>query len=282
MFRLSLLNPCTCFVDKDGTAAKKARTEKELRKALQNLNQFEIWYQPLVCLDSGKIFGAEALLRWRHPEQGLIPPDQFIPVAESTGMIVPIGNMLIEKLCRQLSQWKPLLSDEFHLSFNLSPVQLYRSDLSKHIQTAMEKHNISPEQLYLEITENLLIKDEEKALAVLKQLRDLGLQIWLDDFGTGYSSLAYLRRFALDGIKIDRCFIKEVTSSYKDKELVKAIIALAEKLELGVIAEGIESTQQLSCLKEFKCPNGQGYCFSRPLPGGEFQALLSDWYYNLL
>ncbi|WP_375753917.1 EAL domain-containing protein [Vibrio sp. HN007] len=255
---------------------RKALLEREMRKSLNHLEQFEFWYQPQNDLDNNRLIGAEALVRWKHPVLGMISPAEFIPIAEATGMIIPIGNWLIELLSKQLKIWKHSLPNNFHVSFNLSANQIYRHDIVRQISRSLKAHGVSPENIHVEITESLFFKDEDEAMATLEELRNSGLKVWLDDFGTGYSSLAYLRRFQLDGIKIDRSFINDLTNVKKDAELVKAIIALASNLNIDVVAEGIETWEQKVYLEENGCAYGQGYYFSKPLPANSFIQLLKE------
>ncbi|MGJ7093434.1 EAL domain-containing protein [Vibrio hannami] len=254
--------------------ARRALLEREMRQSLDDLEQFEFWYQPQTRLRTNQIVGAEALVRWKHPTLGLISPAEFIPIAEATGMIIPIGNWLIERVCKQLNTWESFLPNDFYIAFNLSANQIYRNNIANHIRHMLDKHAIDSKRIHVEITESLLLKDENEAMVTLNELRSDGVKVWLDDFGTGYSSLAYLRRFQLDGIKIDRSFVNDLTYIEKDAELVKAIIALSGNLNIDVVAEGIETLEQKTYLDKHGCTYGQGYYLSKPLIPEEFIHLL--------
>ncbi|WP_087025384.1 putative bifunctional diguanylate cyclase/phosphodiesterase [Thaumasiovibrio subtropicus] len=249
---------------------KRAFIEKELRRALNDPTQFELWYQPLIDLSSGHMIGAEALVRWRHPDMGLIPPIDFIDVAEDTGMIVPIGEWLITHLCQQLAQWQPYIEGDFHVALNLSCKQLYHPNLSHYFLSELEHYQIPTALVHLEITESMLFRDEGEAEKTLMTFHEAGVQVWLDDFGTGYSSLSYLRRFQVSGFKIDRSFIMNLENDKKDQNLVQAMVAMAKNLDLKIVAEGIESKPQITLLKAWKCDFGQGYYYAKPLPANQF------------
>ncbi|MCL9773667.1 putative bifunctional diguanylate cyclase/phosphodiesterase [Vibrio methylphosphonaticus] len=248
----------------------RANMERELRRSLADLKQFELWFQPLVCLKTGKTVGAESLVRWNHPTIGLISPLDFISIAEETAMILPLGQWLIESLCFQIQQWMPYFDSNFHASINISSKQLYRQNLVEMFAFYMEKYQVPPHIIRMEITESLLLQDEDEAEKSLKAIRKSGIEIWLDDFGTGYSSLSYLRRFTVDGIKIDQSFIKDITTDVKDQQLVQAMIAMAKNLDLLVVAEGIETREQARKLAQFGCQIGQGYYYDRPIPVDQF------------
>lgn len=249
---------------------KRHDMERELRLALDHLEQFELWYQPQFAVDSGHLVGAEALIRWRHPERGLIRPDLFIPAAELSGLIVPIGDWVIESVCRQLSDWKAHMPARFHVALNLSARQMYRQNLSGHFQEYLRQYDIAPEHLHAEITETLLLVDEDEAARTVQALQAQGIQVWLDDFGTGYSSLSNIRRYSVDGLKIDRSFVMEMDHNAQDRALSLAIISMAKNLGLPVVAEGVESAAQLAILKEYGCTFSQGYFHARPMPAAEF------------
>ncbi|MCW8348611.1 EAL domain-containing protein [Vibrio sp. ZSDZ65] len=248
----------------------RANMERELRRSLADLKQFELWFQPLVCLKTGKTVGAESLVRWNHPTIGLISPLDFISIAEETAMILPLGQWLIENLCFQIQQWMPYFDSNFHASINISSKQLYRQNLVEMFAFYMEKYQVPPRTIRMEITESLLLQDEDEAEKSLKAIRESGIEVWLDDFGTGYSSLSYLRRFTVDGIKIDQSFIKDITTDVKDQQLVQAMIAMAKNLDLLVVAEGIETREQARKLAQFGCQIGQGYYYDRPIPVDQF------------
>lgn len=248
----------------------RANIERELRRSLADLQQFELWFQPLVCLKTGRIMGAESLVRWRHPVLGIIPPADFIPIAEETAMILPLGQWLIERLCFQIQQWMPYFAHDFHVSINISSKQLYRQNLVEMFAFYMEKYHVPARTIRMEITESLLLQDEDEAERTLKEIRASGIEVWLDDFGTGYSSLSYLRRFTVDGIKIDQSFVRDIITDSKDQQLVQAMVAMANNLDLLVVAEGIETEEQANTLSRIGCEIGQGYYFDKPMPVDDF------------
>nr|WP_086938020.1 EAL domain-containing protein [Thaumasiovibrio occultus] len=244
--------------------------EKEMRRALLTPEQFELWYQPQFDLITGELIGAEALVRWRHPERGIIPPMDFIDIAEKTGLIVPIGEWLIHSACEQLAKWRECLNDNFHVAVNLSCKQLYNSQLSNFICSQLAAHDIDTKHFHVEITESILMQNEAGAEKTLETLSKNGINVWLDDFGTGYSSLSYLRRFTVSGIKIDRSFISNMEEDKRDQNLVQALLQMTKELDLEVVAEGIENAVQAELLQQFECQTGQGYHFGRPMPAEEF------------
>ncbi|MDX1451957.1 MAG: EAL domain-containing protein [Oleiphilaceae bacterium] len=246
--------------------------ERELRKAIEDLEQFELWYQPQFEVNSSRLIGAEALIRWRHPEQGLVRPDQFIPAAEMSGLIIPIGDWIIESVCRQLDEWRTQLPEHFHVALNLSARQMYRQNLAGQFSQYLSKYNIPANLLHAEITETMLMIDEEEAARTVKALQKQGIQVWLDDFGTGYSSLNNIRNYSVDGLKIDRSFVMHMDQNPQDRALSLAIISMAQNLDLPVVAEGVETQTQLDILKEYACTFSQGYLHSKPLPAAEFYA----------
>ena len=257
-------------------AERRMDTERELRKALESPEQFELWYQPQIDLHTHALVGAEALVRWRHPKKGLIPPNDFIPVAEESGLILPLGEQLIKQLCQQLAQWKIAENSRFHVAINLSAKQIYRQDLYTLFSKYLEQYKVPIHRLRVEITESHLMLDEKAAEKTLRNLRKLGIEVWLDDFGTGFSSLSYLRRFQVDGIKIDRSFIADLEGDSQDRALTAAIISMAKSLDLPVIAEGIEQEAQRELLIGLQCNLGQGFLFSKPLHVNEFKALFLE------
>ncbi len=255
---------------------KRARTERELRSALPHLEQFELWFQPLIDLSTDQMIGAEALVRWRHPEHGVILPNEFIDVAEETGLILPIGEWLITHLCQQLALWQPYIHREFHVALNLSCRQLYHQSLSSFFLGELSRFNIETSQVHLEITESMLFKDEGEAEKTLMALHTAGVMVWLDDFGTGYSSLSYLRRFQVNGFKIDRSFVENLVGDEKDQKLVQAMISMAKNLDLTVVAEGITRQEQITLLKRYGCDYGQGFFYSEALSASEFTCWLQE------
>lgn len=241
--------------------------ESDLQTALEH-NEFRVYYQPKLDLVSGKIIGAEALIRWEHPSIGLLSPDKFIPLAEETGLIVPIGEWVLRTACIQAKVWQKVGLPPIVLSVNLSVRQLYRLEFVGRVQQILEEVELSPEYIAFEITESMMM-DNRKVFHTIRGLKQLGVQISLDDFGTGFSSLRYLREFPIDRIKIDKSFIRYCTTDLNDAAIVKSIIAMAHQLKLVVIAEGIESKDHLVFLQQNFCKIGQGYLFSKPIPPEE-------------
>lgn len=244
----------------------RLRLETDLRLALER-KEFRVHYQPIMPLKKGEISGFEALVRWQHPEQGLIAPAKFIPLAEETGLINSIGQWVLREACQQLRTWQQQfpLDTPLTMSVNISAQQLAQPDLLEQIQQILQETELLPHHLKLEITESTIMENPEKAISTLQNLKALGVQISIDDFGTGYSSLAYLHQFPIDTLKIDRCFISRVDKDFDQLELVKTIVHLAWNLGMEVIAEGIETKQQVEHLKMLGCDFGQGYLFSKPI-----------------
>lgn len=253
-------------------AMDRVKLEGRLRTALQQ-DQFSLYYQPLVDKDQ-KIAGMEALIRWIHPEMGLVPPDKFIPIAEETGIIVPIGEWVIRQACKQTREWHQRGYADLYVAVNLSPRQFGQANLVELVEHILEDTGLSHQYLKLEITESSVMENPEEAISKMKKLHDRGIKISIDDFGTGYSSLSYLKRFPVDTLKIDRSFVREVTRNNDDREIIKTIIAMARSLRLDVVAEGVETLEQQDFLSDQGCQYMQGYLFSRPLPGPEFEQLL--------
>lgn len=247
-------------------AAKLLKTETDLRRALER-DEFELHYQPIISLSDGKIIEVEALLRWNHPEKGMVSPMEFVPIAEDTGLIVPIGNWVIKEACCQLKLWQQNGSVDQNLimSVNLSPKQIARTDLHEFIEQTLRQNEVSPKNFNLEITESAIMENGEIAENLLNQLKDLGVWLTTDDFGTGYSSLSYLHRFPIDRLKIDRSFVNDMNSHSKNSEIIRTILTLARSLRMEVVAEGIETKEQLALLKALDCDFGQGYIFSKPV-----------------
>ena len=252
---------------------ERIELEKDLRKALER-GELQLHYQPIVLVADGSIVGAEALLRWNHPDRGLVPPLEFVPIAEESGVILPIGEWVLRAACRQLAAWLSTgaCPPDFRMAVNLSPKQL-TPELPRSVADAANASGIDPSSLSIEITESLLI-EAESADDLLRALKALGVQLMLDDFGTGYSSLSYLHRFPLDGLKLDRSFISDLGGDSSGAKLVAGSIEMARALDLTVVAEGVETEHQLDCLSELSCPSAQGYLFARPAPAGELETLL--------
>lgn len=247
--------------------------ETELRQAVSE-NQFVLYYQPQVDLSNNQIIGAEALVRWMHPTKGLIPPVRFIPLMEETGLIVPLGEWVIYEACLAAQQWITNGLKPITISINLSPRQFLDPNIVGIIEHTLTSTGLAPEYMELEITESMAMNDVKHSNQILKDLKSLGITVAVDDFGTGHSSLSYLKTLSLDVLKIDRSFIMDIPTDENDKEITAAIIAMAHKLKLRVVAEGIETPEQLLFLIENRCEIGQGYLFSKPLPEHEFIALL--------
>ncbi len=243
--------------------------ELELRQAIID-GGFEVYYQPLVNLKDNKISGCEALLRWRHPSRGMISPAEFIPIAEETDLINQLGDWVLNTACIEAANWP----DHIRVAVNVSPIQFKSETLALNVATALAASGLAPCRLELEITEAILIRDDEAALVLLHQLRELGVRIALDDFGTGYSSLSYLQRFPFDKIKIDRCFVKDVAGPAGSSSIVQAIVNLAAASNMTTTAEGVETERQMELLRELGCTEMQGYLFSPAIPAAEIQRLL--------
>ncbi|ETI69330.1 signaling protein [Neobacillus vireti LMG 21834] len=260
--------------------SERIKLEHELRKAIEK-NEFILHYQPIIDLSTNKINGLEALIRWEHPHQGLVPPDKFIPIAEETGLIIPIGEMVLRKACYQMKKWHESKIFLPTISVNISIRQFFQPNLVSMISQIIKETNIEPNRLTIEITESMTM-DVEKALIILNDLKNLGVNISIDDFGTGYSSLSYLKKFPIDNLKIDRSFIGDIAESEEDENIATTILLLADKLGLSVIAEGVETSEQLRVLREHSCNEAQGFLFSKPLAEDELNQFLSHFPENLL
>jgi diguanylate cyclase (GGDEF)-like protein len=247
--------------------------ENEIRLAIQR-EEFTLHFQPRVDLRSWSVIGAEALLRWHHADCGWIPPDEFVPIAEESGLIVPLGGWVIEQACTQLSSWQGSALGELVVSVNVSAHQIQSTDFAEGISALLAAKGVRPELLEVEITESLLMTDLPGAIEVLTKLRDIGVGVSVDDFGTGYSSLSYLKRLPIDKLKIDRSFVSDLHRDSDDAEICAAIIAMARNIGLSVVAEGVELQQQLDFVRRNGCDEMQGYLFSKALPADEFEALV--------
>jgi diguanylate cyclase (GGDEF)-like protein len=248
--------------------------ELDLRQAIDNdgfvAGGFEIYYQPLLRLSDDAITGCEALLRWRHPERGLISPSEFIPVAEEIGVISQLGEWVLSTACNEAASWP----GQIRLAVNVSPVQFRSQLLALKVASALAASGLAPERLELEITEAVLIRDDEIALGILHRLRALGVRIALDDFGTGYSSLSYLQRFPFDKIKIDRCFVTDIAETQGSSSIVQAVVNIATSRNMSTTAEGVETEAQKDLLRKLGCTEMQGYLFSAAKPATEVRALI--------
>ncbi len=258
-------------------AVDRLQLEHDLRFAAER-DQMQLYYQPIVNLEDGKLLGLEALLRWNHPQRGLIPPDQFIPIAEETGIIIDLGQWVLDNACAQLAKWKPMMDNhaDLFVSCNLSKVQLAVNGLTDAVAQTLDRHQIAPEQLHLEITESVIMHDAAVVVPVMEKLRERDIVLTMDDFGKGYSSLASLHRFPIDTLKIDREFVDAMTRSRAHTAVVHAIITLADNLGMRVVAEGIETQDHLVQLQALECAYGQGYLFGRPAPAEQATAWVRD------
>jgi diguanylate cyclase (GGDEF)-like protein len=264
-----------CFYSKE----LNARTviglgqESELRRALAR-NELEVFYQPKYDVMSEAIVGAECLLRWKHPQRGYVSPVEFIPIAEETGLIIDIGQYVLEEACRKSAQWEAQGLEPGTLAVNASVQQFRHRSFRSAVRNALATSGIAPANFKIEVTESLLMTQQDEATATLADLRKLGVQLSIDDFGTGYSSLSYLRSMPIDELKIDRSFLTDVESSKDSAAIVRAILAMAHSLDLVVVAEGVETPGQLAFLREHRCDTMQGFLFSRPMPAQDFEDLL--------
>jgi diguanylate cyclase (GGDEF)-like protein/PAS domain S-box-containing protein len=254
-------------------AVEQLRMRNGLRRALER-HEFVLHYQPQINLASGELVGVEALIRWRHPELGMVPPARFIPVAEESGLIVVIGEWVLREACRQAALWHQAGLADLVIAVNLSALQFKRGDLEQSVVAALEESGIKPSLLELELTESILISNIESVLATVKRLKALGVKLSIDDFGTGYSSLSYLKRFEVDRLKIDQSFVRDLASNAEDAAIVHAIIRMAHSLGLTTIAEGVEDAAALARLRVFGCDLAQGYFFARPMPAEELMSYL--------
>ncbi|HEX6530618.1 MAG TPA: EAL domain-containing protein [Burkholderiales bacterium] len=248
--------------------------EQALRRALKN-DEFVLHFQPRVSATSGRATGAEALLRWKHPEWGLVEPARFVPLLEETGLVVPVGGWVLAEACRQAAAWQGAGLPPLRVSVNLSSRQFRSEALFDAVSEALRASRLAPQLLELELTESLLVENVEHAMGVMGKLKAIGVAISIDDFGTGYSSLGYLKRFPIDSLKIDRSFVRDIATSPKDAAIVKAISALARSLGMGLIAEGVEEPWQVEFLRARHCTEMQGYLFSKPLAAEEVPAALA-------
>ncbi len=250
--------------DLNARAVERLSIETALRHALDREELF-LCYQPKVNLQTGRVLGVEALVRWQHPHRGIVSPDEFVPVAEETGLIVPVGEWVLRQACEDALRWSRSGVEDVNVAVNLSARQFRQGDLLKTVDNIFCELSFDPNRLELEITESLLMDDTEASEVALYDLKAFGLSIYLDDFGTGYSSLAYLKKFPIDGLKIDRSFIRDIPGDVDDEAITRAIVALSQALRLKVVAEGVETRAQLDFLNLEGCDEVQGYLFSKPL-----------------
>jgi EAL domain-containing protein (putative c-di-GMP-specific phosphodiesterase class I) len=262
----------TCrFFDPEMDAQARARRtlELDLRQAIAR-GELEVFYQPCVSLQDGRITGCEALVRWHHPERGMVSPAEFIPIAEETGLINELGEWVLSTACADAANWP----NGIRLAVNVSPVQFKSATLALKVTAALAASGLSASRLELEITEAVLIRDDDTALAILHQLRAIGVRIALDDFGTGYSSLSYLQRFPFDKIKIDRAFVEDLAEGDGSSSIVQAVVNIAAARRMTTTAEGVETEAQRQMLRALGCSEMQGYLFSAPKPLAQIKALL--------
>ena len=273
-------NSVQCYAaGMDAGTHEKVRLESDLHTALA-LRQFELYYQPKVDTMSGTFYSAEALIRWRHPERGLVSPAAFIPLAEECGLIGPIGEWVLREACRQGRAWQQAGLSPVRIAVNVAASQFRAGDLVETIHQALADAELEARFLEVELTESAVMSDPEESIKILEQLSAMGVLVSVDDFGTGYSSMSYLRRFPIDQLKIDRSFLSEITARSDDASIVGAIVSLAHNLRLKVVAEGVETVAQLDLLKTLGCDQYQGYQFSPPVPAAEFESLMRGVYAN--
>ncbi|HEX6266321.1 MAG TPA: GGDEF domain-containing phosphodiesterase, partial [Burkholderiales bacterium] len=252
----------------------RAQLGGELRRALER-EEFALVYQPKFDLATGQACGAEALLRWNHPERGVVPPAQFVPLLEETGLIVAVGEWVLERACRDLKAWAAAGAQPLPVAVNLSARQFTQAGLDARIGAVLSGAGVSPQLIELEITESQLMHDPGQAIGTMRALREQGIRIAIDDFGTGYSSLAYLTRFPVAALKVDRSFVAGIGRESGDAAIVRAIIEMARALGFTVIAEGVEHAAQVEFLRRYGCHQAQGYFFARPMPAAELQSQLT-------
>jgi EAL domain-containing protein (putative c-di-GMP-specific phosphodiesterase class I) len=249
--------------------------EGKLRRALER-GEFSLHYQPQVDLRTNRIFGCEALIRWNQPELGMVSPATFIPLAEETGLIVPIGEWVVRTACLQSMAWQNDGLPAVTVVVNISARQFREKNLLQTVAKILTETGLDPTQLELEVTEGVIMHDAQRVIAVLQAFRDMGVRLSVDDFGTGYSSLSYLKRFPVNRLKIDQSFVRDITTNADDAAIAQAVITLGHTMNLRVIAEGVETTEQLAFLRRNHCDEVQGYLFGKPMPADEFEKLLQS------
>ncbi len=257
-------------------AFERLSLETNLRKAIQQ-DQFEVYFQPKIAIATGQVVGAEALVRWNHPELGVISPVDFIPVAEETGLIVPLGEWILRGACAKAAAWSMTDLPALAVAVNISAAQFAAPALDRVVADTLSATGLPPTKLELEITESLLMHDVNRSVPLLSELKGMGLEIWIDDFGTGYSSLSYLKKLPITGLKVDQSFVREMEKDNDDASIVNAVVALARGLKLSVVAEGVELETQLKLLSAQRCDYAQGYFYSRPLTDLDFRTWVLEW-----
>jgi diguanylate cyclase (GGDEF)-like protein/PAS domain S-box-containing protein len=279
MYQAKSLGKAKCEIfDKRLYSSRLGRLELEndLRKAIEH-SEFLLHYQPIIDLNTEQVMGFEALIRWNHPKHGLLYPGDFIPLAEETGMIVPLSEWVLQEGCSQIMAWqKKYATNLLNISINISSKQFLDTDFAGNVERVLQQHCLDACCLTLEITESIIMADDEHATAMITKLRDMGIHIHIDDFGTGYSSLSYLNRFPVNALKIDRSFVQKMLSDNENREIVRTIASLAHTLKLDVVAEGVEVADQLKEIRDMKCEYGQGYLFYKPLPTEQVEILLES------
>jgi EAL domain-containing protein (putative c-di-GMP-specific phosphodiesterase class I) len=254
-------------------AVRRQSIEESLRRALDR-KEFTLEYQPRINLKTGMITGAEALIRWMHPVRGLISPAEFIPIAEDCGLILPIGHWVLSKACKQARAWADAGLSQITMAVNISGNEFRAANFLENVVAILGDTGLDPRLLELELTERVLMRHPEAVEATLRALRAEGVQLAVDDFGTGYSSLSYLSKFSIDALKIDQSFVRQIGANHREKTIVSAIIGMGRSLNLRVVAEGVETVEELAFLQTQHCEEAQGYFFSRPVPPAQFAKLL--------
>jgi EAL domain-containing protein (putative c-di-GMP-specific phosphodiesterase class I) len=264
-----------CFFQDSMTSAsvQRLQLESDLRRAISH-GELQLFYQPKVSLGSNQLCGVEALVRWRHPVRGLVPPMEFIPMAEATGLIAPLGDWVLEEACRQSAAWRAQGLGAIKIAVNISARQMQQGGLVERVSELTRQYAISPSDLEFELTETAIMANPQECARDFAALREIGVMVAMDDFGTGYSSLAYLRRLPIDVLKIDRSFVANADQDNSDGEIVKMIVALARTLKIEVVAEGVETESQAAFLEGCGCRTAQGYLYSKPQAAAEFEAWL--------
>jgi EAL domain-containing protein (putative c-di-GMP-specific phosphodiesterase class I) len=265
----------------NSAAAERLELEAALRRALER-DELRLYYQPRVDLRTGRIGGVEALIRWQHPSLGMVSPVNFIPIAEETGLIIPIGQWVFETACAQSRRWRESGHANLRMAVNLSPRQFRQSDLVAGVSKALERTGVAAEALELEVTESVAMDNPARSAEILRNLKALGISLAIDDFGTGHSSLGYLNRFPLDFLKVDQSFVRGIPGDADSAVIVRTVIALARNLRLETIAEGVETEAQLRFLQKEGCEEAQGYLFSRPQPAADLATVLGAGFGKLV